>query len=83
MIHSSRGRECHLRPKEKISGPLSVYAACLSASKRLVAFESGFADRDDLLPRAEAPFTVDLTAYGTQPVPKCRYLLVSMRGYSF
>lgn len=68
---------------KKVTGPLSVYAACLNAANRLVAFESGYADKDDLTPKQQAPFTLDLTSFGTQPAPTCRYLLVSMRGYSF
>lgn len=69
--------------KKKIGGPLSVYVMCIGASKKIVTFGDDYADRDDLAPRAEAPFTVDLTSYGTNPAPKCRYLLVSMRGYDF
>jgi hypothetical protein len=68
---------------KKISGPLSVYAMCISSTKRIVRFASDYADRDDIPPRGQAPFTVDMTSYGTEPAPRCRYVLVSMRGYDF
>jgi hypothetical protein len=69
--------------KKKISGPLSVYAICIDAAKQIVKLETGSADADDLPPKGQAPFTLDLTSYGTAPAPKCRYLLVSMTGYDF
>jgi hypothetical protein len=41
-----------------------------------------FADKDNVLAKQQAAFTLDMTSFGTAPAPKCRYLLVSMRGYT-
>ena len=51
--------------------------------RRVVTLETGYADADDVPPKGQAPFTLDLTSYGSEPAPKCRYLLVSMTGYDF
>jgi hypothetical protein len=48
---------------KKISSRPGVFAACFSPSNRIIAFHSGFADRDSVPVRAEAPFTLDFTIF--------------------
>lgn len=68
---------------KKVSGPISIYAACFDGANRFVVFASSYGDKDVAQPGEEVPFTVDLTVFQTQSAPVCAHLLVSARGYSF
>ena len=72
----------HNSTKAKISGPLGVYATCFSGN-HIVAMENGYSDADDAPAGADAPFTLDFSAFGTTSPPHCDRVLVAMSGYSF
>ena len=67
---------------KKISGPFGVYVACLDAAKHLIKWADGFADKQSASPHESVPFTIDLSNFGTEAAPTCRYTLVSVRGYT-